>query len=188
MGMKERQGGEPTLSREVIFEGRVFRVEKHQIQQDTGRKSERELVFHRGGVTVLAMDAQGEVYLVRQYRKAAEAFLWELPAGKLEAGEEADAAIRRELEEETGLRADQWQKLGEIYPTPGYCTEKIHLYLARDLHQGEAHPDPGEDLEITRIPLTKLVDLVLRNEIQDAKTAIATLMVQQYLLQEGGAR
>lgn len=179
----EATGGTPlaveeTLSREVLYEGRVFRTEHQKVKLADGRVASRDLVFHAGGVCVLAVDESDRIVLVRQYRKAVEDFLWELPAGKLEPGEDPFAAVQRELGEETGLEAGSWSFLGNIFPTPGYCSETIWIYLAEDLKRGAAHPDDGEFLEVSWLPFEEALEKVLANEWKDAKTACAILQLQ----------
>ena len=135
----------------------------------------REVVRHPGGVSVVALDEDGCTYLVRQYRYPFQSHLWEFPAGKLEPGEEPLPAAMRELSEETGLEAETWTELGVLYATPGYCTEKLYLFLAEGLRQGEAHPDPNEFLDVMRISLDDVLARIDRNEIHDAKTVVGAL-------------
>ena len=144
---------EQTLSSETVFSGRVFTAEKRSVLLPDGRTSSRELIHHSGGAAIVALDDQERVVLVRQYRISYDDIIWEIPAGKLEEGEDPLLAAQRELQEETGYRAKRWQKLAEVYPTPGYCDERIHIYLARDLVAGEAQPDEGEFLEKTSLSL-----------------------------------
>ena len=113
--------------------------------------------------------------MVRQYRFPFRTHLREIPAGKLEPGEDPLEAAKRELAEETGLEAGRWTSLGALYATPGYCTERLHLFLAEELRRGEAHPDPGELLDVSYVPIRELLDDIDRGLLQDAKTVAALL-------------
>lgn len=172
---------EKTLSSENLFEGRIFRVTRSKVLLEDGKTSHREIVCHPGGAAILPMTGQGEVYLVRQFRYAFGRELLEIPAGKLEPGEDPEAAARRELWEECGFSADSVINLMPVYPTVGYDTEVIHMYLAQGLRCGEAHPDPGEFVTAEKLPLKDAVDMVLRGEIRDGKTVAALLKVQLLL-------
>lgn len=166
---------EEKLRRVNTHKGIIVDVETDMVRLQNGAITMREVVRHPGGVSVVALDADGCIYLVRQYRYPFRAHLWELPAGKLEPGEEPLPAAMRELSEETGLEAETWTELGVLYATPGYCTEKLYLFLAEGLHQGEAHPDPNEFLDVTRIPLDEVLARIDRDEIHDAKTVVGAL-------------
>lgn len=166
---------EEKLRRVNTYQGIIVDVETDMVKLQNGAITMREVVRHPGGVSVVALDEDGTVALVRQYRYPFQTHLWELPAGKLEPGEEPLPAAKRELSEETGLEADSWTDLGALYATPGYCTETLYLYLAEGLHQGEAHPDPNEFLDVIRIPLDELLDRIDRGEIRDAKTVVGAL-------------
>ena len=156
-------------------------VRRDIVQLSDGSEAFREVVDHSGGVCVLALDDEGKALLVRQFRYPHEKVLREIPAGKLERGEDPFEAAQRELKEETGALAGNWQSLGEIYPTPAYCGEIIRMYLARDLSFGEMALDEGEFLEVERIDLDALVEQVLAGEICDAKTVAAVLKAKLLL-------
>lgn len=141
-----------------------------------GSLAKREVIRHPGGATVLALTADDEVVLVSQYRVAVGSTLTELPAGKLEPGEDPLICAQRELAEETGYTAATWATLGSFYPSPGYLDEELHLFLATDLTPGVAHPDDGEWLSYTLAPFDDVVRRVLANEIRDAKTIMAVLL------------
>ncbi len=158
-----------------LFNGRIFKVKVHDIILPDGKPSKREIVEHHGGVGVIAVTPEREVFMVKQYRIAADEIMLEIPAGKLEQGEDPYAAGMRELEEETGYCTDKLEFLGEYYATPGYCTEKLSIYLATNLKYKGQHLDPGEFLSISKIPLYTLYEMVMNNEIRDCKTAIAIL-------------
>lgn len=164
-----------------IFNGRIFNVKIHDVELPDGKRTKREIVEHHGGVGVIAVTPERDVFMVTQYRIAADAMMLEIPAGKLEQGEDPYDAGMRELEEETGYRTDKLEFLGEYYATPGYCTEKLSIYLATNLEYAGQHLDPGEFLNVSRIPLDKLYEMVMNNEIRDCKTAIAILKAKALL-------
>lgn len=166
---------EKTLSSEKIFDGRILHVRRDTVRLPDGGEATREVVDHPGGVCVLALDDEDRALLVSQFRYPYEKVLREVPAGKLEYGEDPTQAAIRELEEETGAVAGEFRSLGELYPSPGYCGEIIRMYLARDLTFGETHLDEDEFLNLERIPFDRLVEQVLSGEIRDAKTIAVTL-------------
>ena len=169
---------EKTLSSEKIFDGRILHVRRDTVLLPNGHQSTREVVDHPGGVCVLALDDQERVLVVPQFRYPYGEVLRELPAGKLEYGEDPAQAAIRELREETGAVAGTFQPLGELYPSPGYCGEIIRMYLARDLSFGDTDPDEDEFLGLERVPFSQLVEQVLSGEIKDAKTIAAVLKVK----------
>ena len=166
---------EKTVSSQSIYDGKILRLRRDEVLLPNGHRSLREVVDHPGGVCVLAIDSQGRALLVRQFRYPYGQVLTELPAGKLEYGENPDAAARRELREETGAAAGDFRSLGELYPSPGYCGEIIRMYLAKDLSFADARPDEDEFLDVERVPFSQLVEQVLSGEIRDAKTIAAVL-------------
>ena len=172
---------EKTLSSEKIFDGKILHIRRDTVLLPNGRQAFREVADHPGGVCVLALDSQERALLVSQFRYPYGKVLREVPAGKLEYGEEPDAAARRELREETGAVAGEFRSLGELYPSPGYCGEIIRMYLARDLRFEEASPDEDEFLNLERIPFSLLVEQVLSGEIKDAKTIAAVLKAKLLL-------
>ena len=169
---------EKMLSSEKIFDGRILHVRRDTVLLPNGHQSTREVVDHPGGVCVLALDDQERVLVVSQFRYPYGEVLRELPAGKLEYGEDPAQAAIRELREETGAVAGTFQPLGELYPSPGYCGEIIRMYLARDLSFGNTDPDEDEFLGLERVPFSQLVEQVLSGEIKDAKTIAAVLKVK----------
>lgn len=172
---------EDSLTMDTVYSGRVFQVEVHQVRLHDGSSARREIVRHSGGACVVALDEQNRVSMVRQYRKAFERELLELPAGKLEPGEAPLDCVRRELSEETGLSADHIELINTIFPSPGYCSETLYIYLATGLTSGDAHLDEGEHLSCECLPIVDLVDMIGRGEICDAKTVVGLLMTHKLL-------
>ena len=166
---------EEMVSQQTVYEGIIVNVRRDKARLLDGRIANREVVEHPGGVAVFAMDGQGRVALVRQFRYPLGEVTLELPAGKLERGEEPFAAMRREQKEETGTFSDHYVSLGVVYPTPAYDTEKIYLWAGRVSGWGEQKLDDGELLEVVRVPLDEAERRVLNNEFPDAKTQIGIL-------------
>ena len=166
---------EKILTTEEIYNGRVINVKLHDIELPDGSKSKREIVEHTGGVGVIAVTDEKEVFMVTQYRIAAQQMMLEIPAGKLEKGEDPLSAGLRELQEETGYKAKNIKELGVYYATPGYCQEKLTIYLATDLEFVGQNLDEGEFLNVSKHSLDELYQMVMNNEIYDCKTAIAIL-------------
>ena len=178
------QHTEIKLNSKEIFKGNVFRVTMDQVELENGMTSFREVVHHNGGACILPLTDDDKVLMVRQYRYALKEELWELPAGKLEKDEDPFEAAKRELEEECGLTADHYTPLGEFYPTVGYDTEIIYMWVATGLHTTQMHLDDDEFLTPDRIPLAKAYEMVMRNEIKDGKT-IAGVLKLKALVDEG---
>ena len=166
---------EKTLHSETIYDGKILHIRRDTVLLPNGREAIREVADHPGGVCVLALDQDNNALLVSQFRYPYRQVLRELPAGKLERGEDPDLAARRELREETGAAAGSFQSLGELYPSPGYCGEIIRIWACRISEKGEMHLDEDEFLEVERIPLKKAVEMVLNNEIPDSKTQVGIL-------------
>ena len=172
---------ETTLSSEKIFDGRILHIRRDTVRLPDGSDATREVVDHPGGVCVRALDDEIRALLVSQFRYPYKEVVREVPAGKLEYGEDPREAAIRELAEETGATAGEFRSLGELYPSPGYCGEIIRMYLARDLTFGETHLDKDEFLNLERIPFGQLVEQVVSGEIKDAKT-IAVVLKGKLLL------
>jgi ADP-ribose pyrophosphatase len=170
------------LEKEKIYRGSIIELSLHHIQYDSGRKTVREIVEHPGGAVIVPLFDNGDILLVRQYRHPVEQEVLELPAGKLNKGEDPLLCAQRELREETGYEAEEWQKLTTIFSTPGFCDEKLHLYLAAklSLHPEGKMLEEGElSLQTIRIPLNKAVKMIDQGEILDGKTITAILLAQR---------
>lgn len=174
---------EETVAKQTVYEGIIVNVRRDKARLIDGQIKNREVVEHPGGVAVFAMDEQRRVVLVRQYRYPMGKTVLELPAGKLEPGEDPRDSGLRELEEETGLRPGTFLSMGCSYSSPGILAEKIYLYFAKDLVQGEAHPDEGEYLETLWVPYEELMEMVKRGEISDGKT-LAGILKASLMMQE----
>lgn len=169
---------EKTLSSKPIYDGRVVKLRLDTVELENGSTALREVVHHSGGVAVLALDDDNNVMMVRQFRYPYAELLLEIPAGKLEPGEDPAACGRRELEEEAGCIAGDYRFLAKAYPTPGYTDEVLHIYIAKDLTFTRQHLDNDEFLTLLRLPYKKALEMCLNGEIKDAKTMIAILMYQ----------
>ena len=172
---------EKTLRHVNTYKGIIVDVQTDMIELPNGRLTMREVVRHPGGVCVAAVDRDGYITLVRQYRYPFASHLYELPAGKLEPGEEPLPAAKRELSEETGLEAARWEELCVLYTSPGFSTERLYLYLATELRRGQAHPDPNELLDVVRMPLTELLERIGAGEVCDAKTVVGAMWAERKL-------
>lgn len=164
---------EKTLDTQVVYDGKVMTVIKDNIMTSDGHNSFREVVIHSGGVVIVAQKNEDTILLVKQYRYPLKTINIELPAGKLEIGENPDYAAKRELEEETGYRAKEWKSLGFINTTPGICTEKLYLYFAKGLEYFGEHPDEGEILKCEEYKISDVYSMIQKGEINDAKTICA---------------
>ncbi len=167
---------------EIIREGYVFDLKVDQIQYDSGNNSVREVAIHHGGAVVVPVKDDGKIVFVSQYRYPLDKFLIELPAGKLEKGEDPDLCAPRELEEETGYRSANIVKLGSIYTTPGFCTEELHIYMAKDLTPGPTRREEGEyGMQTLEFTMEEINEKIRSGEIKDAKTISGILMARNYL-------
>ena len=166
---------EKTLKETTVFDGHLIRVHLDDVELENGALAKREIVDHPGGVSVAILTENNELIFVKQFRCPYKEILLELPAGKLEKGEDPFEAMKREQWEETGTTGKNYVSLGNVYPTPGYCGEIIRLWACRVDSWGEQNPDDDEFIEVERIPLEKAVEMVLNNEIEDAKTQVGIL-------------
>jgi ADP-ribose pyrophosphatase len=177
---------ETLLSTEIVFQGPLFRVLHDKLIEPGGKPSERDIIRHNGSVVILAVDKSKNkrdpwIVMEHQYRHAAQQFLWELPAGKLEPGEDPLAGAKRELEEETGYRARKWKPLVEYYGSPGFLGESMKVFLAEGLVAGDAHPEDDEDIEFRLIKLSDVVKMIENGGIKDGKTLCSVLLYARRL-------
>ncbi len=166
---------ETTKKSELIYSGRIFKLYCDDVELPNGNVVKRDRIEHHGGVCVLPIMDNGDVIFVRQFRYGIKELVLEIPAGKLELGEDHRECGLRELKEETGATCDEFIYLGECYPTTAYLSEKIHIYLAKGLHFSDQKLDDDEFLEVLNIPFDKALEMTLSGEIKDAKTQIALM-------------
>ncbi|HWZ42930.1 MAG TPA: NUDIX hydrolase [Candidatus Saccharimonadales bacterium] len=172
------------VSSKVAFKGPVFSVFTDHVQEPDNVRARRDVIRHSGSVVVIAVDDSGRVpsvLLERQYRYAADARLWELPAGRIDPGEEPLPAAKRELLEETGYTARKWQRALSFYVSPGFLDERMHVYLARGLQSGPAHPEEDERIAVRFFPLPQAVKMAMSGSIIDAKTLASILWLEKKL-------
>lgn len=175
---------EKTISSEMIYEGRILNLRKDKVHVRDNKTSYREIVEHNGGVALAAITPEGKMVMVRQYRKAAEKAILEVPAGKIEEDEDHRLTAERELKEETGYSAGKIEYITSFYSSIGYSTEVIHLYSATDLTPGETNFDDNEAIEILEYDLHELKKMVLNRDIEDAKTIAAILLTESIMERE----
>lgn len=161
---------EKTLNSQMVFDGRIVKVYKDDVELADGHKSFREVVRHSGGVVIIAFKDKNTILLVKQYRYPIAKTVLELPAGKLEKGEDPFEAAKRELEEETGYCANKWTDLGYINTSPGFSDERLYLYLAQDLEFTQCRPDEGEIIQAIEYKYEDVLEMINNGEINDAKT------------------
>jgi ADP-ribose pyrophosphatase len=169
------------LSSEVVYQGPLFSVRHDKLIEPGGKRNERDVIRHNGSVVILAIDSSKSksdpwIVLERQYRHAANQYLWELPAGKLEAGEDPLAGAQRELAEETGYRAKKWRPLVEYYASPGFLGESMKVFLAEGLQPGETHLEEDEEIELRLVKLSELLKMIEKGAILDGKTLTSVLL------------
>jgi ADP-ribose pyrophosphatase len=169
------------LSSQVVYQGPLFCVRHDKLIEPGGRSNERDVIRHNGSVVILAIDNAKSnrdpwIVLERQYRHAANQYLWELPAGKLDAGETPLAGAQRELAEETGYRAKKWRPLVEYYASPGFLGESMKVFLAEGLQPGQPHPEADEEIELRLVKLSELLKMIEKGAILDGKTLTSVLL------------
>lgn len=175
--MKERK-----LSSEMKFDGKLIKV-TYDIAEVNGKEAWREVVHHPGASAIVAIDEDNRIIMEKQFRYALNDYLLEIPAGKLDAGEDPLVCAKRELEEETGIIASEWISLGTIATSPGFCNEVIYLYVAKGLSKGEIHWDEDEYVEVERYTFDELLQRISEEKIKDSKTLSALLLAMPYLKQ-----
>lgn len=173
---------EKTLQTEHIYKGKIISVQLDQVELPDGSKGEREIVKHPGAVAIVPFTKDGKMVVVRQFRKPLEKEIYEIPAGKLEQGEDPETCALRELEEETGYTPRKINFITSFYTSPGFANELLYLYEAEDLEEGKAHPDADEFVEMSEISLDEGLELMKNEQIHDAKTAFALIYWQNKLL------
>jgi ADP-ribose pyrophosphatase len=170
------------IKSEIFFRGKVFDLEIDQIEYNSGNIGIREVAVHPGGAVVVPLKSDGKIVLVNQYRYPFKKFMIEVPAGKLDKNEDPYICAKRELEEETGYTSEDVVKLGEIRTTPGFCTEVLHIYLARQLKEGNHNREEGEQgMEVIEVDLAYAEEMIMRGEITDSKTICGIFMAKKYL-------
>jgi ADP-ribose pyrophosphatase len=174
------------ISSVVVYEGPLFRVRHDKLIEPGGKHSERDVIRHNGSVVILALDRSKSkkdpwIVIERQYRHAANQFLWELPAGKLEAGEDPLIGAKRELEEETGYKAKKWKPLVEYYASPGFLGESMKVFLAEGLIPGDAHPEEDEQIELRLVKLSEVLRMIEKGAILDGKTLTSVLLYSRLI-------
>ena len=175
---------EKQLETETVYKGLIVNVKLDIVELQNGNKSKREVVEHPGGVCIVAVTNDNKVLLVRQYRYTMGEELLEIPAGKLEAGEDPFECAVRELSEETGYSANTWISLDMIYPSAGVYSESLHQYLALDLVPGEMHLDENEFLSLEEVDIDEVIEKIMANKLRDAKTIIGVLKAKHYFENE----
>jgi ADP-ribose pyrophosphatase len=168
---------EKTISSKRIYDGRAVKLRVDTVRKPSGKVTDREIIEHSDAVAVVVLDSRDRVILVRQYRKAVGKTLLEIPAGGVDPGEQPINSVRRELQEEIGYLPNKIDKLGGFYSAPGYCTEYLHLYLATYLIPSRLEAEDTDEIEVVRVPLAKVSDLIASGEICDAKSIAGLLRV-----------
>ncbi len=179
---KEDSFQEKTLSSTYIYQGRVINLRQDRVNLPGGRETTREIVEHPGAVVILALTNEKKIVMIRQFRKPAEEVLWELPAGTIESGEDLEKCARRELEEETGYYPRKVKKVMTFFSTPGFCNERLTLFLVEDLEKRNKNEEADEFIKVELIDLKEALRLVKENIIKDAKTIIGILYLASRIL------
>ena len=188
---KKKRSTKPRLiSSKLAYKGKVFSVFSDKVEEPGGNINVRDVIRHNGSVVILAVDESKnpndpEIIFERQYRHAAGQFLIELPGGRVEPTEATLAAAKRELIEETGYRAKRWTLLTKYFASPGFLGEWMQIYLARDIREGAATPEPDENIEVFRLPLSEALALIAANKIHDGKTLISLMLYEKIRRKDG---
>lgn len=169
----------------IIFDGRIVHLAIEAADLPDGRKLDLEIVRHPGGSVIVAVDDEQQVCLIRQFRHAAGGWIWELPAGVRDAAEAPELTARRELKEEVGVEAKSWRSLGSLLSTPGFCDERLHLYLARDLSLGSTAREDDEFIEVHWLAMDQAVQMAAQGGIEDAKTIVGLFRANDILSASG---
>jgi len=172
---------EPTIDSRRVYEGKVVSLRVDRVALPSGGTALREVVEHPGAVAIVAVDASGHVLMVRQFRKAVERGLMEIPAGTLEPNESPETCAARELREETGYRAGQLERLARFYSSPGFCDEELHIFLATDLEADAPQPEADEELTLVRVPLEEALSMARDGQLPDSKSIIGLLLAERSL-------
>jgi ADP-ribose pyrophosphatase len=186
----KKRSKERIISSKMVYRGPVFSVTTDRVEEPGGLRARRDVIHHSGSVVVLAVDDSAptpRVLLERQYRHAAKDYLWELPAGRIDAGERELEAARRELIEETGYRAKKWKRILKFFASPGFVAETMAVFLATGLQAGEAEPEEDEVIQLRLVPLPTAIRMVLGGTIRDAKT-ISSVLWLDYMSRNGSAK
>ncbi len=172
-------------SRTIVHQGKVFSLIRENVTLDNGITTDMEFVEHPGATAIIPLLNESRVLLLKQYRHALKEYIWEIPAGTLDPQESVINCAKRELIEETGYSANQWQKLAEITPVPGYSDERIHIYLATDLQPAEQNLDKDEIINVHEVEFSKAIEMIKRGEIQDAKSITGLFLAFNRLKENG---
>lgn len=169
------------IDRQEMYKGKIFTVVEDTIQFENGTTAKWDLVLHNGAAAIVPITEDGQVILVKQYRNAENGNVLEIPAGKLEKGEDPYECAKRELEEEIGYKSDNVQKVCAMYTAVGFSDEKLHLYVAKDLVMGKQNLDEDEYIQIEKYPLQEAIKMIFAGEIKDSKTIVGLLSVNEML-------
>lgn len=181
LGDEKMEYFETTLNSKTVFSGRILNLRIEEVRLPNGKTSTREIVDHPGAVAVVAMNEKKEVLMVRQFRKPVESVLLEIPAGKLEKGEDKEECAQRELMEETGFFARDLRHLTDFYTSPGFSSEIMHLFLARDLESKPKEADEDEYIQMEEVPFEEAIEKVYTGQIRDAKTIVGLLLAYRFI-------
>jgi ADP-ribose pyrophosphatase len=175
------------LSTRRVYAGKVLSLDLDEVEEPGGVRATREVVRHSGSVATLAVHGDGSVVLVRQYRYAVDEAVWELPAGRLDPGESAEAGARRELEEEAGLAARRLEPMSVFFTTPGFCDETMHVFRATELTAVPPRPEADERLEVRTCSLEEAREMIRRGDVREGKSLVALLLESERRAREAGA-